>query len=110
MLGRRVPDVELLTDEGSRRLYTFLHEARPVLLDLAGGGFDVAPWADRVQTIDARFEGTWELPVIGAVEAPTAVLVRPDGHVAWVGEGTSDGLEDALTRWFGPPARTVVEA
>jgi 3-(3-hydroxy-phenyl)propionate hydroxylase len=47
----------------------------------------------------------WELPVLGAVAAPTAVLIRPDGHVAWAGGGADDGgLRDALTTWFGPPA------
>jgi 3-(3-hydroxy-phenyl)propionate hydroxylase len=45
----------------------------------------------------------WELPVLGGVSAPTAVLIRPDGHVAWVGDGTDQSLRDALTTWFGPP-------
>ena len=86
-------------------MFTLLHDARPVLLDLAEtGGVDVAPWADRVRSIHARYEGTWELPAIGAVPAPAAVLIRPDGYVAWVGEGTRAGLVDALTTWFGPPA------
>ena len=64
-------------------------------------GVDVAPWVDRVQCVDAQYAGTWELPVIGAVAAPSGVLVRPDGHVAWVGEGTEEGLGEAMTRWFG---------
>ena len=67
------------------------------------GGFDIAPWADRVQLIDAEYVGTWELPALGAVTAPTAVLIRPDGYVAWVGNQTQLGLVDALTTWFGPP-------
>ena len=105
MLGRRMPDVDLLTAEGPRRVFSLLHEARPVLLNLGGPGkFDIAPWADRVQLVDADFGGTWELPALGDVPAPAAVLIRPDGHVAWVGEGTDVGLEDALTRWFGPSA------
>jgi hypothetical protein len=54
--------------------------------------------------IDARYDGAWELPALGAVAAPSAVLIRPDGHVAWVGEGTDQGLRDALTTWFGPEA------
>ena len=67
------------------------------------GSVDITPWADRVQLVDAEYAGTWELPAIGAVTAPTAVLVRPDGYVAWVGDGTEVGLDDALTTWFGPP-------
>ena len=79
-----------------------------MLLDLGEpGGFDITPWADRVQLVDATYDGTWELPAIGAVTAPTAVLIRPDGYVAWVGEGTQLGLADALTTWFGPPAAGV---
>jgi 3-(3-hydroxy-phenyl)propionate hydroxylase len=78
--------------------------ARPVLLNLGDpGGFDIAPWADRVQLIDAENVGTWELPVLGAVSAATAVLIRPDGYVAWVGDRTQLGLAGALTTWFGPP-------
>ncbi|MFL5389663.1 MAG: monooxygenase, partial [Myxococcales bacterium] len=81
-----------------------LHDARPVLLDLGEpGGFDIARWADRVRLIAAKYAGPWELPVLGAVSAPTAVLIRPDGYVAWVGDGTQRGLTDALTTWFGPP-------
>ena len=75
-----------------------------MLLNLAEpGGFDITPWADRVQLIDAEYVGPWELPVLEAVTAPTAVLIRPDGYVAWVGEGTETGLRDALTTWFGTP-------
>ena len=69
----------------------------------APGGFDITPWADRVQLIDAKYAGTWELPAIGAVAAPTAVLIRPDGYVSWMGDQTQLGLADALTTWFGPP-------
>jgi 2-polyprenyl-6-methoxyphenol hydroxylase-like FAD-dependent oxidoreductase len=102
MLGRRMPDLDLVTAEGLRRVFTLLHEAKPVLLNLGeAGGFDITPWADRVQLLDADFGGTWELPALGDVPAPAAVLIRPDGYVAWVGDGTDDGLEDALTRWFG---------
>ena len=104
LLGRRMPDLDLLTANGPLRLFTLLHQARPVLLNLAEpGGFDIAPWADRVQFIEARFAGTWELPALGAVPAPNAVLIRPDGHVAWVGDSTQAGLVDALTTWFGVP-------
>jgi 2-polyprenyl-6-methoxyphenol hydroxylase-like FAD-dependent oxidoreductase len=105
LLGRRMPDLDLVTADGPLRVYTLLHDARPVLLNLGDpGGFDITPWADRVQLIDASYEGTWELPALGAVTAPTAVLIRPDGYVAWVGEGVQLGLADALTTWFGPPA------
>jgi 3-(3-hydroxy-phenyl)propionate hydroxylase len=107
LLGRRMPDLDLITEggvseSGPRRVFSLLHDARPVLLNL-GTVLDIAPWADRVQRIDARYAGVWELPVLGAVAAPTAVLVRPDGHVAWVGEGTDQGLGEALSTWFGPP-------
>jgi 3-(3-hydroxy-phenyl)propionate hydroxylase len=105
MLGRRIPDLDLVTAQGPRRVFTLLHEARPVLLNLGEPGrFDITPWADRVQLVDAGFGGTWELPVLGDVAAPAAVLIRPDGYVAWVGDGSHVGLEDALARWFGPPA------
>jgi 2-polyprenyl-6-methoxyphenol hydroxylase-like FAD-dependent oxidoreductase len=106
LLGRRMPDLDVVTADGPVRVFTLLHEARPVLLDLGEpGGLDAAPWADRVRVVDATYEGAWELPVVGAVTAPAAVLIRPDGHVAWVGDGTDAGLADALTTWFGPPAR-----
>jgi 2-polyprenyl-6-methoxyphenol hydroxylase-like FAD-dependent oxidoreductase len=106
LLGRRMPDLDLVTAGGPLRVFTLLHDARPVLLDLGEpGGFDLTPWADRVQLIDATYDGPWELPVIGAVTAPTAVLIRPDGHVAWVADdGTQLGIADALTTWFGPPS------
>jgi 2-polyprenyl-6-methoxyphenol hydroxylase-like FAD-dependent oxidoreductase len=104
LLGRRMPDLDLVTSGGPLRVFTLLHGARPALLNLGKpGGFDITPWANRVQLIDAQYEGAWELPVIGAVAAPTAVLIRPDGYVAWVGERTQVGLADALTTWFGPP-------
>lgn len=104
LLGRRMPDLDLLTADGPRRVFALLHDARPVLLHLGEPGApDVAPWADRVRRVDARPEGPWELPVLGAVPAPTSVLIRPDGYVAWVGEGADHGLHDALTTWFGPP-------
>ncbi len=104
LLGRRMPDLDLATADGPRRVFALLHEARPVLLNLgAPGGFAIAPWADRVRLVDAHYAGMWELPVLGAVAAPTAVLIRPDGYVAWVGDRTRSGLADALTTWFGSP-------
>jgi 2-polyprenyl-6-methoxyphenol hydroxylase-like FAD-dependent oxidoreductase len=131
LLGRRMPDLDLVAERGPLRVFTLLHGARPVLLNLGEpGALDVAPWANRVERLDAaaalperspsrerpgtlpgspahrvddRNAGVWELPVLGAVAAPTAVLIRPDGHVAWVGDGTDHGLRDALATWFGPP-------
>ncbi len=107
LLGRRMPDLDLTTADGPLRVFSLLHRARPVLLDLGGaGGLNAEPWADRVQLVAARCDGPWELPALGPVPAPTAVLVRPDGYVAWVGGESREGLADALTTWFGPPAAT----
>jgi 2-polyprenyl-6-methoxyphenol hydroxylase-like FAD-dependent oxidoreductase len=105
LLGRRMPDLDLVTAEGPLRLFTLLRRARPVLLNLdEPGGFDIAAWRDRVQLVDAKSVGKWELPARGPVAPPAAVLMRPDGHVAWVGDRAQLGLADALTTWFGPPA------
>ena len=104
LLGRRMPDLDLITASGRLRLFTLLHGAKPVLLNLGeASGLDIRPWSDRVQAIDASYGGKWDLPVIGTVAAPGAVLVRPDGHVAWAGDVAEVGLGDALTYWFGPP-------
>jgi 3-(3-hydroxy-phenyl)propionate hydroxylase len=104
LLGRRIPDLDLVTADGPLRVFTLLHDARPVLLNLdEPGGFDITPWAHQVQLVDAEYVGTWELPALGPVTAPTAVLIRPDGYVAWVGDLTQLKLADALTTWFGPP-------
>ncbi|WP_298585031.1 FAD-dependent monooxygenase [uncultured Kocuria sp.] len=103
LLGRRMPDLDLRTADGPARVFALLREARPVLLELGEpGGADLGPWTDHVQLVTAEHAGAWELPAIGTVPAPTAVLIRPDGHVAWVGEENRAGLEDALIRWFGP--------
>jgi 2-polyprenyl-6-methoxyphenol hydroxylase-like FAD-dependent oxidoreductase len=105
LLGRRMPDLDLVSADGALRVFELLHDAKAVLLNLGEpGAFEIAPWADRVQLIDADYEGDWELPVLGAVTAPTAVLIRPDGYVAWVGDGTGRGLPEALTAWFGAAA------
>jgi 3-(3-hydroxy-phenyl)propionate hydroxylase len=103
LLGRRMPDLDVVTGTGPVRVFTLLHDARPVLLNLGEpGGLGISPWADRVRLIEARYEGAWELPAIGTVVAPNAVLIRPDGYVGWVGDGTELGLVEALTRWLGP--------
>ena len=105
LLGRRMPDLDVETAHGTQRVFAWLHEARPVLLNFAEpGSLDIRGWADRVRSLDARFTGVWELPVLGVVSAPSAVLIRPDGYVAWVSEGSGDGLQAALTTWFGPPS------
>jgi hypothetical protein len=102
LLGRRMPDLDLVTADGPLRVFTLLHDARPVLLNLAERSvFDITPWADRVRVIEGESAGPWELPVLGPVTAPSAVLIRPDGYVAWVGDGTEMGLSDALTTWLG---------
>jgi 3-(3-hydroxy-phenyl)propionate hydroxylase len=102
LVGRRIPDLDLHTADGPTRVFTLLHGARPVLLDLGEpGGFDISPWADRVRSVDASHEGVWELPVVGEVAAPQAVLIRPDGHVAWAGAVSDPELPRALTTWFG---------
>ena len=104
LLGRRMPDLDLVTAEGPLRVFSLLHDARPVLLNLGEPGtLDIAPWAERVESIDASYDGRWELPVLGEVGAPVAMLVRPDGYVAWVGDRTAVGLTDALAGWFGAP-------
>lgn len=105
LLGRRMPDLKLITASGPLRVFSLLHKARPLLLNFGKpGSLDIAPWADRIRLIDARYDGAWELPALGVVSAPTAVLIRPDGHVAWVGERTGEELTVALTTWFGAPA------
>ena len=104
LLGRRMPDLDLVSTNGPLRVFTLLHQARPVLLNLdEPDRFDITAWADRVQLINAKYAGVWELPVLGAVTSPSAVLIRPDGYAAWVGEGADTGLRDALTTWFGSP-------
>jgi 3-(3-hydroxy-phenyl)propionate hydroxylase len=102
LLGRRMPDLDIATADGPLRVYELLHGAKPVLLNLDQPRvLDITPWTDRVQLIDAEYGGPWELPVLGSVSAPVAVVIRPDGYVAWVGDGTDTGLRDALTTWFG---------
>ena len=106
LLGRRMPDLDIVTASGIQRVFGFLNEARPVFINFgAPDAVDIKPWSDRVHRVDARFDGKWELPVLGETAAPAAVLIRPDGHVAWTGDGTTRGLTEALTTWFGKPAK-----
>jgi len=105
LLGRRIPDLDVLCDGSTLRIFTLLHTARPVLLNLgAPSSIDISRWNDRVRLVDATYAGPWTLPVLGDVAPPTAVLVRPDGYVGWVGVGSTEGLTEALTTWFGPPS------
>jgi 3-(3-hydroxy-phenyl)propionate hydroxylase len=96
-----MPDLDILTSSGALRVYTLLHDARPLLLNFGERGVDIGNWSDRVKSFDAKIDGAWELPAIGIVPAPTAVLIRPDGHVAWAGDVAEPGLTEALTMWFG---------
>ena len=113
LLGRRMPDLDLHTADGPTRVFTLLHDARPLLLNLGEpGGLDISPWANQVRVVDAKHDEAWELPVLGKVTAPEAVLIRPDGHVAWVGDITDPKLPKALATWFGaasPPGSSKVE-
>ena len=107
LIGRRMPDLDIVTASGPTRVFGLMHRARPLLFNFsAPGGIDIAPWSDRVQRVDASYSGAWDLPALGVVAAPSAVLVRPDGYVAWVGEHHQSGLSEALTRWFGAPGAT----
>jgi len=102
LIGRRMPDLDLLSAEGPTRLFSLLHEAGPVLLNLGEpGAFGVSPWADRVRLVNAKGDGVLNLPLVGPVPAPPAILIRPDGHVAWAGDLSDPQLPEALTRWFG---------
>jgi FAD binding domain len=109
LLGRRMPDLDLVTADGPLRVFALMHDARPVLLNLGEpGGLEIAPWAGRVNVIDAKCVGKWDLPVLGMIAAPVAVLIRPDGYAAWAGDQGQLGLADALTTWFGPPTAAPV--
>ena len=98
-----MPDLDLIVGGSHVRVYSFLRDVRPVLINFAAAvSIEAGHWAERVQLVDAEHRGDWVLPVLGQISAPTGVLIRPDGHVDWVGEGTTSGLLDALGRWCGP--------
>ncbi|WP_059014727.1 FAD-dependent monooxygenase [Mycobacterium sp. M26] len=102
LLGRRMPDLDLQTAAGPVRMFALLHTARSVLLNLGPAGrFAAIADAHRLHILDAEYVGAWELPGIGAVPAAEAVLVRPDGHVAWVGAETDTALGESLATWCG---------
>ncbi len=104
LIGRRMPDLDVVTAHGPLRVFSLLHRGRAALINFGEqGGIEVSGWADRVRLVDAKYVGTWEDPALGVVTCPAAVLVRPDGYVAWAGEGADAGLTDALTSWLGPP-------
>lgn len=104
LLGRRMPDLDLLTNDGPQRVFALLRDGRPVLLTFGrAGSIDIASWAGRVRLVDAKHAENWELPALGTVSAPAAVLIRPDGYVAWTGDAADPALRDALSVWFGPP-------
>ncbi|WP_369256275.1 rifampin monooxygenase [Geodermatophilus amargosae] len=88
LLGRRLRDI----DVGQGRLYGLLHRGRGLVLDRTGR-LTVGGWSDRV---DHLADPTAELDV-------PCLLLRPDGHVAWIGDDQQD-LDDHLSRWFGEPA------
>ncbi|HMD46538.1 MAG TPA: hypothetical protein VKG43_10280 [Acidimicrobiales bacterium] len=102
LLGRRMPDLDLETADGPSRVFMLLHDGRPLLLNVGEpDSLAISPWSDRVRQVDARYDGVWELAVLGVVASPQAVLIRPDGHVVWVGEAKDTGLTESLATWFG---------
>jgi 3-(3-hydroxy-phenyl)propionate hydroxylase len=102
LLGRRMPDLDLDTAAGPTRVYALLHEAQHLVLNFsAPGRLDASRSDDRARVVDARAVGAWKLPVIGVVDAPSALLIRPDGHVAWMEGFSESSLSDALARWCG---------
>lgn len=108
LVGRRVPDLDVVRAGAPGRVAELLRDGCGVLLYLGEPGrVSLDGWGDRVRLVEGVRDGAWQLPVVGEVEAPDAVLVRPDGHVAWVGDGGTAGLRGALERWFGPPVATA---
>ncbi|GHA42183.1 putative monooxygenase [Streptomyces tauricus] len=108
LTGRRVPDADLKTPEGATRVHELLHTARPVLLDLRGSAEVAAvagEWAGLVDLVEARSDDDWRVPAVGRIPAPAALLIRPDGHVAWASAADApdtSALRTALATWLGP--------
>ena len=104
LIGRRMPDLDVATADGPLRVYSLLHYGRAALLNFSEPAcIEVSGWADRLSLVDAEYVGRWELPALGMVNGPGAVLVRPDGYVAWAGDSVDAGVTDALVTWLGPP-------
>ena len=104
LIGRRMPDLDIATADGPLRVYSLLHYGRAALLNFSEPAcIEVSGWADRLSLVDAEYVGRWELPALGMVNGPGAVLVRPDGYVAWAGDSVDAGVTDALVTWLGPP-------
>lgn len=102
LLGLRMPNRELAGVPGVTHVYELMHTGRGVLLDLAGAGLrqTTAGWSDRVDVVTTRFTGLSDDDPLASTQA---VLVRPDGYIAWATPGAGEQVEAALTRWFGNP-------
>ena len=104
LLGRRMPDLDLVTADGPLRVFTLLHGARPVLLNLGEPGrFDISAVGGSGSAGRRQLRRSVGASGTRGGRRSSAVLIRPDGYVAWVGDQTRLGLADALTTWFGPP-------
>jgi len=107
LLGARMPDLDLAVSGQTLRVFELLREARPVVINFgAPGRVHGAALGGRVRVIDATYDGKWELPAVGPVDAPTAVLIRPDGYVAAVGDSSPERFNHLLTTWLGPSMAT----
>ncbi|MER8073222.1 FAD-dependent monooxygenase [Streptomyces sp. NPDC094034] len=103
LLGLRLPRLELSRDTTVTSSTELLRAGRGVLLDLADTPKlrrRAAPWADRVDVVTAAARGAASPG--GAPDGASAVLLRPDGHIAWIAPGSHHDLPMALERWFGP--------
>lgn len=92
-LGPRMIDLDLTTENGPARVSDLLHSGRGVLLSLDGAPRSIDAWSGRVDHIIAKADAAT------VTEFP-AVLIRPDGYIAWTATD-AEPLEAALTRWFG---------